>query len=1075
MDKPLPPPRVHFTPLKFAFIFLLLSFELAVAENPLSVVRGSTGGLSVRWEAAVGWEYEIESADDLGTWQSEGVWTGTGGLIGLAVFEALPGGGNPPAVGPDIPTYTFRVNAYDDGHSLISWIGENGQPYQVYQAIDFDTHPIVPLFRYRMEDNNSVPIYDLFLISGGVSFQPSFSGLTVSALPLVEQAHFALLNDAVSGINAAAAAHPPSGNDQSGSLVLNTIDAHYFRLTTRRLDSDGDGIWNDLETITNPLDADTDNDGVTDPWSLLNRTEPIISEFCASNQGIIADGEGDFSDWFEIFNPTPNTIDLTGWHCSDDENNLNDWEFPPGTTIAPGETLLIFASNKDPAIPELAGEFHADFKLSAEEASLFLSMPDPADPDELLIVDAHRNFQLTRTNATAGWGLDRDAGLIPDPSTNGGLRFFVEPTPGEMNSFESCTGFSQPPVVTPIGQILTGGSVTVTFAPPATQPGSVIHYTLDGSNPTLSSPIADGPLTVDSTTVVRAVSQAPGCAPSFIVARSFIFTDDILGTAPPGTLPTDHQVRPAHYPVNANTASNGWAGVLDYAMDPRVIAEEKAEMVTGLTTYPALSISLPVEDFFGRPNGVFADSTGTMTILPEDPGPGIEPPPGDPRRVDPLRQDWRRFASFEYISPGTPGDLDDPAQYAQEAGEITISGAISRNYQISAKHNLRLIFKARNSLRGDEEWRFENLLFKTSPNRFFTQLQLRNPTGDSWTQRYRLPNPPGQNPRENAKKARDRATYVREAWARKTFRAMNPPSGASGNFIAHRRWVNLFVNGLYWGIYDLTERVDEDFAKSYLGSAASYDVIKSEKKTRESGSPFLPVEIDGSLGAWELLIDACELAQANPTDPNSFTSVTSLLDLDSYFDYLLVNFYMHNADWGSNGNNWRAFRRRGTTDKFRFTIWDAEIAMSPAALADNSTYFDGNKGALLPHSLLKDREDYKAAFQQRIDLHFHTPGGVFSVDGTNHQITSVFQEAIDDVSPLMSLESARWGDASLQPGEGTPHLYRVDDPSYQPPPQSGAQFGDFERSTLWHRDTFLKDRRTPFLNQIEAALAPENP
>jgi hypothetical protein len=269
--------------------------------------------------------------------------------------------------------------------------------------------------------------------------------------------------------------------------------------------------------------------------------------------------------------------------------------------------------------------------------------------------------------------------------------------------------------------------------------------------------------------------------------------------------------------------------------------------------------------------------------------------------------------------------------------------------------------------------------------------------------------------------------------------------------------------------------VDEDFAKSYLGSGASYDVIKSEKKTKESGAPFLPVAIDGSLDAWELLVTACNEAHANPTDPNRFTTVTSLLDLDSYFDYLLVNFYMHNADWGDNGNNWRAFRRRGTTDKFRFTIWDAEIAMGPSALANNSTYFDGNKGALLPHSLLKDREDYKTAFQQRIDLHFHTPGGVFSVDGTNHQITTIFQEAIDEVSPLMSLESARWGDASLQPGEGNTHLYRVDDPSYQPAPQSGVQFGDFERSTLWQRDTFLKDRRTPFLNQIEAALAPENP
>ena len=909
-----------------------------------------------------------------------------------------------------------------------------------------------------------------------MDYHPSFAALTVTALPAEEQTHFALLDNAASGIIAEAAANPPSGNDQSGSLVLNTIDAHYFRLTIRRLDSDGDGIWNNFETTTNPFDADTDNDGVTDPWSLLNRSDPIIAEFTASNQGIIADGEGDFLDWFEIFNPTPNSIDLTGWHCSDDDQNLNDWEFPAGTTIAPGETILIFASDKDPDTnPALAGEYHADFGISTTLDSLYLSKPDSQTQGGLKIVDSHENFELTRTNASAGWGIDRDAGLIPNPTDPGGLRFFSEPTPGFQNSFDSCTGFSQPPILSPVGQILTGGNVTVTFTPDFSQPDASIFYTLDGSNPTPASTIADGPLTITSTTIVRAVAQAPGCAPSLIAARSFIFTDDILGTAPFGTAPSDHQVRPANYPLNANTSSNGWTGILDYAMDPRVIKDEKAEMITGLTTYPALSISLPREDFFGRPNGVYADSTGTMTILPPLPdNPNEKPPPGEIRRIDPLRQDWRRFASFEYISPGTPGDPNDPAQYSQEAGEITISGAISRNYQISAKHNLRLIFRARNSLYGNDVWEFMKPLFPTSGVFQFTQLQVRNPTSDSWTQRNRLVSPTATE--EN----RARASYLREVWARKTFRAMNPlPDPVqnnnrglpepTGNLIPHRRWINLFINGLYWGVYDLTERVDEDFVRTYLDPDADYDVIKSEKKTNERTAPFEPVAIDGDLVAWNNLISVCNLAKSSPNDPAALSTVSSILDLESYFDYLLVNLYMHNSDWGGNGNNWRAFKRRGG-GKFRFTIWDAEVAMGPGALETKATYFDSEKGALLPHSLLKDREDYKAAFLARMNQHFHTPGGLFSVNGPIHHSSLTFQKAIDDLRPLMNLESARWGYSSLQPGEGSPVLYRVDDDD-----DNNGPFGNFEDSTNWHRDTFLKDRRSDFLNQIEAALAPENP
>ena len=76
----------------------------------------------MQWNGVAGWEYELESSSDLSDWQSEGIWSGTDGLIDLTVYEALPGGGQPPAAGPDLDTYTFRVSAYSDGNSLLSWI-----------------------------------------------------------------------------------------------------------------------------------------------------------------------------------------------------------------------------------------------------------------------------------------------------------------------------------------------------------------------------------------------------------------------------------------------------------------------------------------------------------------------------------------------------------------------------------------------------------------------------------------------------------------------------------------------------------------------------------------------------------------------------------------------------------------------------------------------------------------------------------------------------------------------------------------------------------------------------------------
>jgi hypothetical protein len=567
-------------------------------------------------------------------------------------------------------------------------------------------------------------------------------------------------------------------------------------------------------------------------------------------------------------------------------------------------------------------------------------------------------------------------------------------------------------------------------------------------------PVNGTTINISSTTVLRAVTIRSGCLPSPIVTRSYLYMEDVLGTAAQGTIPTDHQTRPATYPSQERTSSGGLGGILDYAMNPEIIADEKADMEAAFLATPVLAISLPVGQVFGAVDGYYANSSVTLNTNPAV-------------NADPLGLDWRRLASFEFIVPADPGDPYDPnddvpGSYTQENGEITISGASSRNYQISAKHNMRLIFKSRNSLRGDGIWLFNSKPFLASDNERFKQLQLRNPTQDSWTIRNRL----GADPVSS----RDRATYIREVWARNLFREMSPlPQPIDGgqplvglpepegNLTAHRRWVHLFINGLYWGIYDLTERIDENFARTYLDRNADYDVIKGNAGgTLEA--------VDGDFVEWNNLITACNNAAANDSSGTLWNGVTDLLDLTSYLDYMLVNLYMHNADWGSNGNNWRAIRRKAPNSKFRFLIWDAEVAMNPPTLSD--TYYDNSAGALRPHSILKNHPDYQEALQDRLDFHYDDSSGLFAITPGGNRAADVFQAAIDEVSPLMSLESARWGDASKPPGE-TAYSYRVSDPSYLP----GNDVGDFQRTSLFHRATFLPDRRAPFRTTIESKLS----
>ncbi len=98
---------------------------------------------------------------------------------------------------------------------------------------------------------------------------------------------------------------------------------------------------------------------------------PVISEFMASNETTLADEDGDFSDWIEIYNPGDEAVDLGGYFLTDNAEVLNRWVFPM-TTLEAGEWLVVFASGKDRDV----GEFHTDFKLAAGGESLALVAPD---------------------------------------------------------------------------------------------------------------------------------------------------------------------------------------------------------------------------------------------------------------------------------------------------------------------------------------------------------------------------------------------------------------------------------------------------------------------------------------------------------------------------------------------------------------------------------------------------------------------------------------------------------------------------------------------------------------------------
>ncbi len=206
--------------------------------------------------------------------------------------------------------------------------------------------------------------------------------------------------------------------------------------------------------------------------------------------------------------------------------------------------------------------------------------------------------------------------------------------------------------------------------------------------------------------------------------------------------------------------------------------------------------------------------------------------------------------------------------------------------------------------------------------------------------------------------------------------ATNP----QGHLIAHLRWVNLYLNGLYWGAYQLTERVDSDFLEAYVFEDRDYD-IRTNEGVKE-----------GDAVAWNDLLARCNAAKSTPANNALYDAVADLLDMDNYIDYMIVNLFMRNADWGN--NNFRTVRRRpspneideGTEvdDRWKCLTWDMDHSMQAGFQSEvklkggagQPAYPLLSPGIPDPYLLLIDHPRFEADFQARVAVHFGTGGAL---------------------------------------------------------------------------------------------------
>ena len=72
----------------------------------------------------------------------------------------------------------------------------------------------------------------------------------------------------------------------------------------------------------------------------------VINEVCSSNFSNLSDEDGDFEDWIELYNSSEDTINIKGYSLTDTRDDPGKWECP-GLKLPPKEYLIIFASDKN--------------------------------------------------------------------------------------------------------------------------------------------------------------------------------------------------------------------------------------------------------------------------------------------------------------------------------------------------------------------------------------------------------------------------------------------------------------------------------------------------------------------------------------------------------------------------------------------------------------------------------------------------------------------------------------------------------------------------------------------------------
>ncbi|MCC5934966.1 MAG: CotH kinase family protein [Balneolales bacterium] len=691
----------------------------------------------------------------------------------------------------------------------------------------------------------------------------------------------------------------------------------------------------------------------------------VINEVMASNATTLADEDGDFEDWIELYNPTDSPVNLSGYALSDDYSEPQRWFFP-NISIEPGAFLLVWASGKDRRIP--FGELHTNFSIAASGEEILLVNPYGEIVDEL---------------APTQIPTDISYGRFPDGA--GSWQYFSTPTPGGPNEaglpgllpapeFSSPPGFYNEPVLL---ELLTDADE------------ALILYTLDGSEP--------DPANIDYNAPHFTVNYFfPGDSDVSVMEelqnRTFIYTQplqlmppadqpyrisDIITTyrrdgsnwrwqTPPPDLPRAWVIRAALHQADETgpVASGSWF-VGDFS-DP------------AFSSMPLLSVIAPPQRLFGFEEGIYVPGRDYFEAGGTEQG-----------------FVWRG----NYDRRGREWEVPVHAELfgAQQSGSDFAQNLGFRIHGLGSRTNPNKSFRLYSRSEYDEENTMRFPFFPGETNRY---------DGQPLKEYNRLMVRSGGNLRK----------FLNDAAAHRILQPMELATQRA-------RAVQHFMNGEYWGMMYLRDRLDR-FHIHYNYGPDPDNVIVMDAPVGMADTSAVDEGLPEDLALWQQLWQF--IVTADLEDDEIFAQLETQLDLSGYIDYLVSMIYWGNVDWYGN-KHFKFWRVRETSGapfhdgKWRMMVWDFDEAgrashleydlLYNALSAEGSGappyYFEHDPERTLMFRRLLENEGFRTRFINRFASHIN-----FTF--APQRVQQIVQDTAAELEAGAALYEQRWGYSPLR-------------------------------------------------------------